>query len=657
MNLDDIWCGDIESDGLLDTITKIHVFSFAQKKDNDWVVASTNNYEAIKRFFTNPKHIVAIHNGVRFDAPAIEKVLDIRVQATVIDTLALAWYIDCGRPWDQYGLEWYGESFGVPKPTVTDWAGLTYEEYAHRCQEDVKITAKLWDKLLAKLRLVYDSDEDIVRLIKYLNFIMKCSYKQEEQKIKVDVEKTKENLAYFESLKEAKVEQLKQAMPKIPIKRIVNKPKAMIKKDGSLSEAGKKWLDLGVGDVESAEIITGYQEANPNSVPQKKAWLYSLGWKPQTFSYTRNKETGKVKKIEQVLTDEKELCPSVLKLAKKDPAIELLDGVSVLSHRIGIFKSLLEKNKDGFIVQGLVQLAVTLRWQHSVVVNFPKVTGKGDIRDGKWIRECLIAGEGMKIVQSDLSGIESRTSDHYTFPYNPQLIEETKQKYFDPHTKVAVMGNLMSLDEEVWFKWKKENKERKERGEVELPVEEFGSLSPSFVVADEKQLMDKLKAARHKAKTTNYASLYGVTPPTLSRNLGITQNEATKLIDAYWRIHWAVKAVTKTFNIKKIGDELWILNPISKFRHNLRHEKDAFSTVNQSSAVYCFNMWLYNITQEGIWPMLQTHDDLAIRCDEKAVEIVKDVINKSMDKLNRQLKLNVALACEVQIGDNLSETH
>lgn len=656
MNLDRIVVGDIESDGLLDTITKIHVFSFGLKNSSGWSVDSTDNYEAIKRLFTDPKNAIAIHNGVRFDGPAIEKVLGIKVQATIIDTLSLSWYADFGRPWDQYGLEWYGESFGVPKIAVNDWIGLSYEEYSIRCQGDVKITAQLWDKLLAKLRLVYDSDEDIIRLIKYLNFIMKCSHKQEEQKIRVDLVKTNSNLFHFECLKEEKVSQLKEAMPKVPITKVVNKPKIMTKKDGSLSEAGKRWKELG-SEGESVEVITGYQEANPNSVPQKKAWLYSLGWKPQTFSYTRNKETGKVKKIEQILTDEKELCPSVLKLVAKDPAIELLDGVSVLTHRIGIFKSLLEKSKDGFITQGLVQLAVTLRWQHSVIVNFPKVTGKGDIRDGKWIRECLIAGEGNKIVQSDLSGIESRTSDHYTFHLNPQLIEETKQKYFDPHTKVAVMGNLMSLDEEVWFKWKKENKERKEKGESELSVNEFGSLSPAFAVDDEKALMSKLKAARHKAKTTNYASLYGVTPPTLSRNLGITQNEASKLIDAYWRIHWAVKAVTKTFNIKKVGDEMWILNPISRFRHNLRHEKDAFSTVNQSSAVYCFNMWLYHITQQGLWPVVQSHDDGIWVCKEGDTEKVKEIINQAMDKLNKQLKLNIGLACEVQVGNTLAETH
>lgn len=659
MNLDNIYCGDIEADGLLDEgLSKIYVFSFGYKKDTEWKVGSTGSYEDMKRFFTNPSNVIAIHNGVRFDVPAIEKILGIRVVCEVVDTLSLSWYIDCGREWNTYGLEWYGESFGVPKPPIEDWKNLDYETARHRCSEDVKITIKLWEKLLTKLRLVYDNDEDIVRVIKYLNFIMECSRHQEEQKIQIDIEKVKENLAYFESLKNEKVEQLKLAMPKLPRKRTVSKPKVLFKKDGGLSAAGQRWMEIGgTPEIEQIEIVDGYEEPNPNSVPQKKAWLYSLGWEPQTFKYDRNKETREVRKIEQILTEEKELCPSVLKLKEKEPAIEVLDGISVLTHRIGILKSLLEKNKDGFVVQGLVQLAVTLRWQHSVVVNFPKVTGKGDIRDGKWIRECLIAGEGKKIVQSDLSGIEDRTSDHYTYPLNPELVKRKQQPFYDPHTEMGVEARLMTKEEEVWFKWKKENKDRKERGEPELGVETFGSLSSFFNVSDEKELMNRLKGVRSKAKTTNYACKYLVSAPTLSRSLGVSKGEAEKLINSYWRINYAIKEITKTFKIKKVGEELWIQNPMSKFMYNLRHEKDAFSVVNQSSAVFCFNMWLYNITREGYWPIAQSHDDALFRCNKGEENKLKEIISKAMNKLNRQLKLNVELACETQIGDNVSQTH
>lgn len=102
---------------------------------------------------------------------------------------------------------------------------------------------------------------------------------------------------------------------------------------------------------------------------------------------------------------------------------------------------------------------------------------------------------------------------------------------------------------------------------------------------------------------------------------------------------------------------MWVLNPVSKFWHNLRYEKDAFSVVNQSTAVYCFNMWLHNITRSGYWPICQQHDDGLWVVEEKDAEKVAEIIKKAMDKLNRQLKLNVTLACEVQMGNNSAETH
>lgn len=646
MNLDSIYCADLESDGLLDTITKIHVFAWGKHL----TINSTKDYSEITKLLTNPENTFAIHNGIRFDKVAVEKILGIKVKATIIDTLALAWYLDLGR--EKYGLESYGEEFGVAKPAISDWQNLSYQQYKYRVEEDVKITIRLWEKLLGKLRSIYESEEDIVRVIKYLGFIMECSYHQERQMIQVDVDKINSNLAYFQQLKSVKVEQLKLSMPKVPIKKVVKKPKNLLKKNGEISVRGNKWLSLNPNGGDEIEIIVGYQEPNPNSVSQKKAWLYSLGWVPQTFSYVRDKGSRKVKKIPQILAEEKELCPSVVKLKKKEPAIELLEGISILSHRIGLFKGLLNAQKDGFVTQGLNQLAVSLRWQHSVIVNFPRVTGKGDIRDGKWIRECIIAGKSNKIVQADLSGIESRTSDHYTFHLNPNLIKETQQKYFDPHTKIAVVSNLMTPEEEVWFKWTRENKERKDKGLPPLPIEEFGSLSQGF-----KGDMDRLKAARSKAKTTNYACLYLVSEATLARNLSISKKEAKTLIDAYWKIHWAVLAITKTFRIKRIGEEMWIHNPISKFWHNLRHEKDAFSVVNQSSAVYCFNMWVYNLTRLGIWPICQNHDDLLVRCKEQDAEQVKGLIYTAMVFLNKQLKLNVSLACEVQIGDSYDQTH
>jgi len=71
----------------------------------------------------------------------------------LVDTLALSWYLNHDRP--KHGLEGYGEDYGVPKPVIKDWDSLTPEDYAHRCNEDVRINYRLWVDLQNKLRRLY----------------------------------------------------------------------------------------------------------------------------------------------------------------------------------------------------------------------------------------------------------------------------------------------------------------------------------------------------------------------------------------------------------------------------------------------------------------------------------------------------------------------
>lgn len=540
-----------------------------------------------------------------------------------------------------------------------------------RCLEDVRINTILWERLLEKAAELYAGhEENFIRLIKLLNFIMVCAHKQEMQGLYVDVEKTNEHLHHFEGIKDEKIKNLTAAMPKVPVKSLKRKPKKLTKADGTFSALGEKWVALckqvGVDFTYDGEIevITAYIDGNPNSVTQKKKWLYDLGWVPQTYKYVRNKETGETKKVEQIMTEDKMLCPSVLKLAEKEPAIHELDSLTVLTHRIGILKGFLENmDENNMLVQGLGSLAVTMRWMHKNIVNLPRYTGKGDLRDGNWIRSCLVPPKGYKIVQSDLSGIESRTSDHYTFHINPDRIVKTQKPFFDPHTEISVTSNLMSPAEEVFYIFKGAVKDN-----PDLDIHTFSDIYKwsedvqmllGLPEDSQKALLSKIKNARSKGKTTNYASLYLVGAKTLARNLEITEKEAQELIDSYWKIHFAVLEATKTFKTKRVGSELWVLNPISNFMYNVRDERQVFSVVNQSSAVYCFNMWVYFISKRGYWAVTQTHDDLALLEEDvdNKVEECRVAIHAAMDDLNKYLKLNVKLDCESQIGDNLAETH
>jgi len=295
----------------------------------------------------------------------------------------------------KHGLEGYGDEYGVPKPVITDWNTLTPEDYAHRCNSDVEINTRLWRDLDIKLNKLYQDPAEKDRLIDYLSFKLDCAREQEALRWKLDVPKAQAAYDEISQLKEEKVEQLADAMPKRILARMVNQPKVMHKKDGELSSHGEKWVALCKEYKQPVTSLcfvvkTGEERGNPNSNDQVKDWLRSLGWEPRTFKFVRDKKTGDERQIEQVRKNS-DLCQSVRDLAGNDPAVDLLDGLTVLTHRAGILKSFLECHTDGFLEAGIAGLTNTFRFKHyRPLVNLPSV----DKPYGDVIRGCLMCPEG-----------------------------------------------------------------------------------------------------------------------------------------------------------------------------------------------------------------------------------------------------------------------
>ena len=136
---------DIEADALLDDITRTWCASFRTHEGIGGPIVqqyTTTKPDEMIAEFMNPNNVLVMHNGVGYDAPAMEKVYGIKVQAEIIDTLFLSWYLEPKRL--KHGLAGYGEEFGVPKPEIDDWENLTINQYCHRVEEDTKIQQILW---------------------------------------------------------------------------------------------------------------------------------------------------------------------------------------------------------------------------------------------------------------------------------------------------------------------------------------------------------------------------------------------------------------------------------------------------------------------------------------------------------------------------------
>jgi len=607
---------DIETDGF--NPTKIHVVSWM---DDDGYLHSTHNYELMREFFLNADTLIG-HNIVRYDAPVVEKILDIKLDARLIDTLPLAWYIN--HHLQKHGLAQYGEMYGVPKPKIDDWEGLTPQEYKHRCEEDVKINTRLWRDLNIKLNKLYPDVGIKDRFIDYMTFKMECAREQEALQWKLDVDKAEGHLADWEKLKAEKTELLADAMPRKIVTAVRNKPKVMHKKDGSLSSNGEKWVELCKEQkqpetTQSLTVKVGEERANPNSTDQVKDWLFSLGWQPRTYKFLRDKVTGDTRKLEQVRKDA-DLCRSVKVLADKEPAINLLDGLSVLSHRIGVIKSMVNLQVDGYVQANIAGLTNTLRFKHAKpLVNLPAI----DKPYGKEIRGCLTCPEGYTLCGADMTSLEDTTKRHYMKPLDPEYVEEMSKEGFDPHLDLAKHAGIITQED----------------------IDKHNSGERS------------LSSLRKNYKVVNYSATYGVGSSTLSRNTGMNKDEAKVLLEAFWSRNWSVEKVANTVRTRDLFGSMWLLNPVSKFWYSLRSDKDKFSTLNQGTGVFCFDSWVSLCRRYGIKTIGQFHDEIIALVSEGEEEQTKVTMEQAIENLNNNLELNVPLGVDAQFGKTYADIH
>lgn len=626
---------DIETNGLRPN--KIHCLSACVfNTESDSVdIRTTYDYEDMLKFFNSGGTFVG-HNIIMYDIPVAEKILGFKFTGEAVCTLALSWYLSEGRA--SHGLESYGKDFGILKPEVEDWEGLTQEDYKHRCEEDVKINVELFKQQLGKLNILYADRGDLNKAVKYLSMVMKVHRNVYENPFKLDVKAAEVLLAKMEEEKEGKVLELKSAMP--PNKKMgkKSKPSKMYKVNGDLTTLGLKWVKLleenGLPiDYEGeVEYLQSEEEPNPNSTTQIKDWLYSLGWIPETFKFVR--EGRDFRKIEQVRVDKhgvKMLCESVKALYDVEPKLELLEGLSVLTHRISVVKGFLDSHHNGYISSEIVALTNTLRVRHKTIVNVPSVQKEYGLE----IRSLLTCDDGYQVVGSDLNSLENMVALHYAKVFDEKYVENILKPNYDAHIEMAVFGNMITKEDAKFYLENKGNHDLSE---------------------EDKQRFDALTSIRSDAKTTNYAAQYGVKEKTLSRTLKKSEEYASMLLDSYWRLHRPLQQIGEACKVKTVDGNMWLWNPMAELWINLRNEKDRLNTLIQSSGSIITYTWAYLSIQQGLNLSLVYHDEVAL-ITKSTKDIVEGKLRNAIGTVNRAFDLRPEMGIDVNIGDTYASVH
>jgi|TARA_R100000084_G_scaffold88280_1_gene42481 hypothetical protein len=155
---------DIETDGLKEDVTTIHCVSIYDAETNNIISYNDSGdsepvIRGVQRL--HDADVIIGHNVISYDVPVIKKIYPWFEPTTVIDTLLLSRLyhpdmmgVDKANNWPnmplgmygRHSLESYGYRLGEYKGAfgkTSDWTNYS-QEMQDYCEQDVKVTTKLW---------------------------------------------------------------------------------------------------------------------------------------------------------------------------------------------------------------------------------------------------------------------------------------------------------------------------------------------------------------------------------------------------------------------------------------------------------------------------------------------------------------------------------
>jgi DNA polymerase I len=178
------------------------------------------------------------------------------------------------------------------------------------------------------------------------------------------------------------------------------------------------------------------------------------------------------------------------------------------------------------------------------------------------------------------------------------------------------------------------------------------------------------KDMRRVAKTVNFGIMYGISPYGLSTQLGISQQEAKKHIEAYFTKFQGVKAfLDRTIaEAKEKGYVTTLLGrrrPIVELQsgdptQRSMGERMAMNTPIQGTAADVIKLAMLavrgRLRADGAMAkmILQVHDELIFEVPEGGVDRVRKIV---VEEMERVVSLTVPLKVDVGVGRNWREAH
>ena len=374
---------DIETDGLKPTI----IWVICAIKDDAMVTLEMPTKADVESLLEGVDEVIG-HNIIGYDIPAIEKLLGVSFNnIKITDTLVLSRLYNPSLE-GGHSLGKWGERLKFPKGDYNDWTALTPAMVGY-CQQDVRVTERLYEVLMDKLAKFGDESIDLE------HSVQSEIVKQIDNGWLLNERRAFDLVAELQEKQNELEDQVRNVFH--PLATFIKEITPKYKKNGELSTVGLKFLgDIWV-HVGGRFSRIDFPEFNLGSRKQIGRYLQHFGWKPDKFT-----ETG------QPIVDEK-----VLENVTDIPEAQLIANYLLVQKRIAQVQSWLDAVQSDGRVHGQVNAigAVTGRMTHSSpnMAQVPAVYSPY----GKECRSCWIVPERYKLVGVDASGLELRMLAHY----------------------------------------------------------------------------------------------------------------------------------------------------------------------------------------------------------------------------------------------------
>ena len=252
----------------------------------------------------------------------------------------------------------------------------------------------------------------------------------------------------------------------------------------------------------------------------------------------------------------------------------------------------------------------------------------------KQVKKCLVPRDDCVFIHADLSQIEIRVAAMLS--QDPDLVEACNTEGVDFHSMVTSLVHGIPYDE-VYSKYKAGD--------------------------------DRMTELRRGCKTISFGILYGMGPPALAYQLGVTEKEAQKFIVEYFKGFPKLKEYMDSLR------EFVIKNGYVKtyfgFKRTFRnHKAEDHNTIReagnlpiQGTAWNLMELILIEVDkrleEEGFKSrlVLQVYDSLVIETYKDELEEVASMVKEIMTTINKPFDIlnSVKVKTDIEIGYNLAE--